>query len=88
MSHAMEGHPRWMGHSGEFWKNMVHWRREWQIIPVFLPGEPHEQYENSKRYDMEDEPPRLKGVQYVTGEEWRTITSNSGNNKMARPKQK
>ena len=47
----MEGHPRWIGHSGEFWKNTVHWRREWQIIPVFLPGERHEQYEKAKRYD-------------------------------------
>ena len=24
---------------------MVHWRREWQTISVFLPWEPHEQYE-------------------------------------------
>ena len=27
-SHAVQGHPRWMG--GEFWQNMVHWKREWQ----------------------------------------------------------
>ena len=25
---------------------MVHWRREWQSTSVFLPWEPHEQYEN------------------------------------------
>ena len=31
MSHAMQGHPRWMGHDGEFWQNMVHWRKEWQV---------------------------------------------------------
>ena len=24
------------GHSGEFWQNVVHWRREWQASPVFL----------------------------------------------------
>ena len=24
MSHAVQGHPRWMGHSGAFWQNMVH----------------------------------------------------------------
>ena len=30
---------------------MVHWRREWQTSPVFLPLEPHEQYEKAKRYD-------------------------------------
>ena len=34
-----------MGCGGEFWQNMVHWRREWQTISVFLPWEPHEQYE-------------------------------------------
>ena len=30
---------------------MVHWRRKWQPTPVFLPGEPHEQYEKAKSYD-------------------------------------
>ena len=24
---------------------------EWQTTSVFLPGEPHEQYEKGKRYD-------------------------------------
>ena len=32
-----------MGQGGEFWQNMVHWRREWKSIPVFLPRESHEQ---------------------------------------------
>ena len=26
--------------SGEFWQNVVHWRREWQTTSVFLPWEP------------------------------------------------
>ena len=26
-------------------QNIVHWRREWQTTSVFLPWEPHEQYE-------------------------------------------
>ena len=38
-----------MGHGGEFWQNVVHWRREWQTTSVFLPWEPHEQYEKAKR---------------------------------------
>ena len=29
-------------------KCWIHWRREWQTTPVFLPWEPHELY---KRYD-------------------------------------
>ena len=42
LSHAVWGHPRWEGHGGEFWQNMVHWRRERQSASVFLPWEPHE----------------------------------------------
>ena len=45
MSHDIWGHPRWMGHGGEFGQNVVHWRREWQTTSVFLPWELHEQYE-------------------------------------------
>ena len=30
------------------WQNIVHWRREWQSTSVFLPWEPHEQYEKEK----------------------------------------
>ena len=37
----------WWG--GEVWQNVVHWRREWQSISAFLPGESHEQYEKVKR---------------------------------------
>ena len=46
----MQSHPRWMGHSEEFWQNVVHRRRRWQPAPVLLP-EPHEQCENAKRHD-------------------------------------
>ena len=28
MSHAMQDHSRWTCHSGDFCKNMIHWRRE------------------------------------------------------------
>ena len=48
MSHAMQGHPRWTGHSGEVWQNVVHWRKEWQTTSVFLPWETYEQYEKAK----------------------------------------
>ena len=41
------------GHGREFWQNMVHWGREWQATLVFLPWEPHEQYEKAKRYNTE-----------------------------------
>ena len=44
LSHAVWGHPRWPGHGGEVWQNVVHWRREWWTTSVLLPWEPHEQY--------------------------------------------
>ena len=44
LSHSMWGHPRRTGHGEEVWQNVVHWRREWQTTSVFLPWEPHEQY--------------------------------------------
>ena len=37
LSHAMWDHPRWAGHGGEVWRNVVHWRREGQTTSVFLP---------------------------------------------------
>ena len=59
-----------MGHGGEFWQNVVHWKREWQATSVLLPWEPHEQYEKAKK-TMKDEPPRSVGAQYATGDQWR-----------------
>ena len=49
LSHARPwGNPRRVGHGGEIWQNVFHWRREWQTTSVFLPWEPHEQYEKAK----------------------------------------
>ena len=52
---------------------MVHWRKKWQPTPVFLPGEPHEQYEKAKRYEALDEKHKSEGVQHATGEERKAI---------------
>ena len=49
LSHALRGHSGWMGHGGEICQYVIHWRREWQTTSVFLPREPHEQYEKAKR---------------------------------------
>ena len=49
MSHAMWGYPRPRDHGGEVWQNVHPGRREWQTTSVFLPREPHEQYEKAKR---------------------------------------
>ena len=37
-----------ISHDGEFWQNVVHWRRECQTTSAFLPWEPHEHYEKAK----------------------------------------
>ena len=74
-----------MGCEGEFWQNVVHWRREWQTTSAFLPWEPHEQYEKAKRYDSKDELPRSVGAQHATGDQWR---NNSRKNEKKEPKQK
>ena len=61
-----KGHPRWLGH-GDFWQNVVHWRREWQTTSAFLTWEPHEQYEKAKIYDTERWTLRSVDVLYATG---------------------
>ena len=85
MSHAVEGHPRRLGHSEEFWQDVVHWRTEWQITSVFLLWEPHEQYEKAKDRTLKDELSRLVGAHYATGKEWR---NNSRKKEETEPKQK
>ena len=67
---------------------MVHWRKKWQPTPVFLPGEPHEQYEKAKRYEALDEKHKSEGVQHATGEEKRAVTNSSRKNELAGPKRK
>ena len=64
---------------------MVHWRREWQTISVFLPLESYGQYEKAKNKTLKDELPRLVGAQYATGNQWREY---SRKNEETEPKQK
>ena len=62
---------------------MIHWRRDWHATSVFLPWEPHEQYEKAKT--LKEELPKSVGAQYATGDEWR---NNSRKNEETEPKQK
>ena len=88
MSHATQGQPRWIGQSGEFWQNIIHWRRERQTTPVHLQWGPHELYKKAKRYETERWAPRLGGVRYATGEVWRTTSNSPRKNETAGPKRK
>ena len=81
-----------MAHGGEFWQNMVHWRRECQTTSVFLPCEPHDQYERFKKKKRKEKKndtkrwiPRSVVVQYATGDQWK---NNSKKNEEMEPKQK
>ena len=85
LNHAVWGHPGRAGHGGEVWQHVVHWRREQQTISVFLPWEPHEQYEKAKDRILKEELPRSVGAQYATGDQWR---NNSRKNEGMGPKQK
>ena len=60
-----------MGHGGEFWQNVVHWRREWQTTSVFLLENPTNSMKRQKDRTLKDKLPRSVGAQYATGEEWR-----------------
>ena len=85
LSHAVWGHPRWTSHGGKVWHNVVHLRKEWQTTSVFLPWEPHEQYEKAKDKTLKDELPGSVGAQYASGDQWR---NNSRKNEGMEPKHK
>ena len=58
LSHAMWGHPMvchpWqMGHGGEFWQNVVHWRRECKPLQYSCLENPMNSRKKQKRYDPE-----------------------------------
>ena len=48
--------------------------REWQTTSVFLPREPHEQYERQNDRILKEELFRSVGVQYATGDQWRNYS--------------
>ena len=81
-SHLFNNFPQF---GGEFWQNVVHWRREWQTTSVFLPWEPVNSMKRQKDRKLKDELPRLLGAQYATGEQFR---NNSRENEETEPKQK
>ena len=70
---------------GEFWQNVVHWRREWQTTSEFSSWEPMNSMKRQKDRTLKDELSRLVGTQYATVEERR---NNSRKNEEMEPKQK
>ena len=80
----MRGHPRWMGHGGEFWQNVVHWRREWKPQYSCLDN-PMNSMKRQKERALKNDLPRSVGAQYATGDQWR---NNSRKNEGMELKQK
>ena len=71
MSHAVRGHPRWLGHSGGFWhkhgpleKGMAN---HFSILALRIPWT----VGKGKKRTLKDELPKLVGAHYATREEWR-----------------
>ena len=57
-----------MGHDGEFWQNVIYWRREWQPL---ANENPINSMKRRKYMTQKDELTRSIGAQYAAGEEWR-----------------
>ena len=74
-----------MGHGGEVWQYVIHWRREWKTTSVFLNENPMNSMKRDKDRTLKDELPRSIGAQYVTEDQWR---NNSRKNEATEPKQK
>ena len=86
----LKGLSRWSGllkvcMEKSVWKNVVYWRREWQITSVFLPWEPMNSMKRQKDKTLKDELPRSVGAQYATGNQWR---NNSRKNEELELRQK
>ena len=74
-----------MGHGGEFWQNVVHWRRKWKPLQYSCLENPVNSMKRPKDRTLKDEHPRLVGAQYTTGDQWR---NNSRKNEETEAKQK
>ena len=68
---------------------MVHWKKK-NSNPFQLSccRSPRKSTKMQKDKTPEDEPPRLEGVQYATGKDWRVITHSSRKNEATEQKWK
>ena len=84
LSHAMWGHPRWMGHGRQVGQKVAHWRRECKSLQNSCLENPMNSVKRQKDRTQKDELPRSIGAQYATGDQCR---NNSRNNEGVEPKQ-
>ena len=68
-----------------FWQNIVHWKKEWQTIAVYLPWEYYEQYKKAERCETGRWAPQISRCPICY---WRRAEKYSKKNEEAEPKQK
>ena len=88
MSHDMQGHPKQrviVESSDKMWSTEG---GNGKPLQYSCPENPMNSMKRQKDMTPEDEPLRLEGVQYATGEDWRAITNSSTKNEVTRPKWK
>ena len=86
----MQGHPRWtvlVKNSDTAWFTGG---GNSKLLQYSCRENPMNNMKRQKYMTLEDEPLRLEGNQYATGEEWRALTNinRATKNEVTRPKQK
>ena len=82
MSHAVWGHPRWMGHGESSDKMWSTGEGNGKPLQYSCLENPMNSMKRGKGMTLKDELPRWVGAQYATREQWR---KNSGKNKEMEP---
>ena len=85
LSHAMWGHPRWMGHSEEVWQNVVTRKGNGKPLQYSCLENPMNSMKRKNDRILKEELPRSVGAQYATGDQWR---NSSKKNEEMEPKWK
>ena len=75
-----------MGHGGEFWQNVVPWRRNGKPLQYSCLKNPMKSMKRQKYMTLKNELPRSVDAQYAMGEEWRN-TSRENEEAEAKRKQ-
>ena len=84
----MQGHPKqWVivESSDKMWSTEG---ENGKLLWYSCPENPMNSMKRQKDMTPEDEPLRLEGVLYATGEDWRAVTNSSTKNEVTRPKWK
>ena len=71
LSHAEWGDSRRVGHGGEIWQNVVHWRGNSKPLQYACLENAMNSMKRQNDRIVKEELPRLVGAQYATGDQWR-----------------